>query len=211
MFSAEDDVQIARLQYRLVTDSSGSRGSGAWADAEGITDVNGDGTSLVSSMEFTAGSFPPGLHAVTVRALDTAGNEETAEVEFIVDNCVNNKLGETICQYEEALKPEAEPEVIKPSMSEPPYVLVWIAVAVNIVIFVVALMIVQISLTGPKKKKSGDDDDDDCCGRCFDADCGSADCGCCGECGLDLSFCGSLLWVSGAWLFGSNLSLFVVP
>ena len=161
MFSAEDDVQIARLQYRLVTDSSGSRGSGAWADAEGITDVNGDGTSLVSSMEFSAGSFPPGLHAVTVRALDTAGNEETAEVEFIVDNCVNNKLGETICQYEEALKPEAEPEVIKPSMSEPPYVLVWIAVVVNIVIFVVALMIVQISLTGPKKKKSGDDDDDD--------------------------------------------------
>ena len=46
-------------------------------------------------------------------------------------------------------------------MSEPPYVLVWIAVAVNVVIFIAALLVVQVSLSGPKRKKKGGDDDED--------------------------------------------------
>ncbi|MBA4734671.1 MAG: hypothetical protein H2065_01630 [Candidatus Poseidoniales archaeon] len=165
MFAAEDDVQIAELQYRFTFNFgglTGVTGTSPWANAEGITDVNNDGTSLVSDMEFSAGTFDAGQHAITVRALDTAGNQKTAQVVFVVDFCRNNLEGETICTFEEDLKPEPEPEIVTPSMSEPPYVLVWIAVIVNVVIFVVALMIVQVSLSGPKKKKkSGDEDEDD--------------------------------------------------
>ncbi len=164
MFAAEDDVQIAALQYRFTFNYGGLTGSAStspWANAEGITDVNGDGTSLVSDMEFSAGTFDAGQHAITVRALDTAGNPNTAQVVFVVDFCRNNLEGETVCTFEEDLKPEPEPEIVTPSMSEPPYVLVWIAVIVNVVIFIVALLIVQVSLSGPKKKKGGDDDEDD--------------------------------------------------
>ena len=164
MFAAEDDVQIADLQYRFTFNYGGLTGvtsQSAWANAEGVTDVDSDGSSLVSDMEFSAGTFDPGQHAITVRALDTAGNQKTAQVVFVVDFCRNNLEGQTVCTFEEDLKPEPEPEVITPSMSEPPYVLVWIAVVVNVVIFVVALLIVQVSLSGPKKKKKGDDDDDD--------------------------------------------------
>ena len=164
MFAAEDDVQIAELQYRFTFNYGGLTGvtsTSPWANAEGVTDADGDGTSLVSDMEFSAGTFDAGQHAITVRALDTAGNSKTAQVVFVVDYCRNNLEGETVCTFEENLKPEPEPEVVTPSMTEPPYVLVWIAVVVNIVIFVVALLIVQVSLSGPKKKKKGGDDDDD--------------------------------------------------
>ncbi|MGA0380623.1 MAG: hypothetical protein ACO3NJ_07480, partial [Candidatus Poseidoniaceae archaeon] len=165
MFAAEDDVQIAELQYRFTFNFGGLTGATStspWANAEGITDINGDGTSLVSDMEFSAGTFDAGQHAITVRAIDTAGNQRTAQVVFVVDFCRNNLEGETVCTFEEDLKPEPEPEIVTPSMSEPPYVLVWIAVVVNIAIFVVALLIVQVSLSGPKKKKkSGDEDEDD--------------------------------------------------
>ena len=164
MFAAEDDVQIADLQYRFTFNHGGLTGSPStspWANAEGITDVDGDGTSLVSDMEFSAGTFDAGQHAITVRALDTAGNQKTAQVVFVVDFCRNNLEGETVCTFEEDLKPEPEPEVITPSMSEPPYVLVWIAVAVNVVIFIAALLVVQVSLSGPKRKKKGGDDDED--------------------------------------------------
>ena len=112
-------------------------------------------------MEFSAGTFDAGQHAITVRALDTAGNQKSAQVVFVVDFCRNNLQGETVCAFEEDLKPEPEPEIITPSMSEPPYVLVWIAVGVNVIIFIVALLIVQVSLSGPKKRKKGDDDEDE--------------------------------------------------
>ena len=164
MFAAEDDVQIADLQYRFTFNYGGLTGSTStspWANAEGITDVNGDGSSLVSDMEFSAGTFDAGQHAITVRALDTAGNQRTAQVVFVVDFCRNNLQGETVCVFEEDLKPEPEPEIITPSMNEPPYVLVWIAVGVNVIIFIVALLIVQVSLSGPKRRKMGDDDEDD--------------------------------------------------
>ena len=72
MFAAEDDVQIAELQYRFTFNYGGLTGvtsTSPWANAEGVTDVDGDGTSLVSDMEFSAGTFDAGQHAITVRAL----------------------------------------------------------------------------------------------------------------------------------------------
>jgi flagellar basal body-associated protein FliL len=112
-------------------------------------------------MDFSAGTFDAGQHAITVRGIDTAGNEVSQRVVFVVDFCRNNLEGETICTFEEDLKEAPEPEQITPSMSDPPYLLVWIAVAVNILLFIVALTIVQTSMAGPKKKKAGEEEDED--------------------------------------------------
>ncbi len=164
MFAAEDDVQIQDLQYRFTFNYGGLTGitsTSPWADAEGITDVEQDMSTLVSDMDFSAGTFDAGQHAITVRGIDTAGNEVSQRVVFVVDFCRNNLEGETICTFEEDLKEAPEPEQITPSMSDPPYLLVWIAVAVNILLFIVALMIVQTSMSGPKKKKAGEEEDED--------------------------------------------------
>ena len=164
MFAAEDDVQIRDLQYRFTFNYgglTGITGTSPWADAEGITDVEGDLSTLVSDMEFSAGTFDAGQHAITVRGIDTAGNEVSQRVVFVVDFCRNNLEGETVCTFEEDLKEAPEPEQITPSLSDPPYLLVWIAVAVNILLFIVALMIVQTSMSGPKKKKAGEEEDED--------------------------------------------------
>ena len=164
MFAAEDDVQIRDLQYRFTFNYgglTGITGTSPWADAEGITDVEGDLSTLVSDMDFSAGTFDAGQHAITVRGIDTAGNEVSQRVVFVVDFCRNNLEGETVCTFEEDLKEAPEPEQITPSLSDPPYLLVWIAVAVNILLFIVALMIVQTSMSGPKKKKAGDEEDED--------------------------------------------------
>ena len=164
MFAAEDDVQIQDLQYRFTFNYGGLTGitsTSPWADAGGITDVEQDMSTLVSDMDFSAGTFDAGQHAITVRGIDTAGNEVSQRVVFVVDFCRNNLEGETICTFEEDLKEAPEPEQITPSMSDPPYLLVWIAVAVNILLFIVALMIVQTSMSGPKKKKAGGEEDED--------------------------------------------------
>ena len=164
MFAAEDDVQIRDLQYRFTFNYgglTGITGTSPWADAEGITDVEGDLSTLVSDMDFSAGTFDAGQHAITVRGIDTAGNEVSQRVVFVVDFCRNNLEGETVCTFEEDLKEAPEPEQITPSLSDPPYLLVWIAVAVNILLFIVALMIVQTSMSGPKKKKAGEEEDED--------------------------------------------------
>ena len=164
MFAAEDDVQILDLQYRFTFNYGGLTGitsTSPWADAEGITDVEEDMSTLVSDMEFSAGTFDAGQHAITVRGIDTAGNEISKRVVFVVDFCRNNINGETICTFEEDLKAEPEPEKITPSLTDPPYLLVWVAVAVNVLLFIVALMIVQTSMSGPKKKKAGEEEDDD--------------------------------------------------
>ena len=47
-----------------------------------VTDLDGDNRSMVLDMEFSAGNFEPGQHAVYVRAVDSAGNEVSKNVVF---------------------------------------------------------------------------------------------------------------------------------
>ena len=112
-------------------------------------------------MEISAGNFETGIHRLSVRATDAAGNEVSRNVEFIVDYCRNRLDGTTVCSYEEALKPPVEPEVVTPSFSDPPYVVVWVIAVVNLLAIIVSLMIIQTGMSGPKKKKRGDDDEED--------------------------------------------------
>jgi hypothetical protein len=161
---AEDDVRIVSFQYKLVYHYGGVSGNALatpWSNADGITDLNGDNTSLTMDLDLTSGSFSPGQHAVSVRAIDSAGNEVTKTVIFIVDYCRNTLNGTTFCSYEEQLAPPLEPLVIEPGFTDPPYVVVWVFAGMTILAWLVALMVISTGMSGPKKKKGDDEDEDE--------------------------------------------------
>jgi hypothetical protein len=160
----DDDVVLTSFQYRFTYHFGGVTGSPVstpWADLTGITDLNGDNSSLTADMEVNTGNFEAGYHSLGVRATDGAGNTIQETVEFTVDFCRNSLDGRTYCTHEEALKAEPEPEVIKPTFTDPPYVVVWIIAVINILAILVSLIVIRTGMSGPKKKKSRDDEGDD--------------------------------------------------
>ena len=159
---AQDDVRIDSLHYKFTYNyGTGQSVSTPWTQATSVTALNGDNSSLVLDLEFSAGNFLPGQHAVFVRALDSAGNERSSTVIFVVDECRNRLDGTTSCNYVESLQPEPEPVVFKPSMTSPPYILVWILAGIFVLSLIVMLMVIQTSMSGPKKKKTGEEDEED--------------------------------------------------
>ena len=160
---ATDDVMITSFQYKFTYNyGTGNSQSTPWSESTYVTDLEGDNRSMVLDMEFSAGNFEPGQHAVYVRAVDSAGNEVSKNVVFVVDQCRNRLDGTTSCNYVESLQPEPEPITIKPSMLDPPYVLVWVLTGVFVMSLIVMALILKTSMSGPKKKKSkGDDDEQD--------------------------------------------------
>ena len=159
---ATDDVQISLIQYKFTYNfGSSSQEVTAWTTPENSQDVNGDGSAFVFNEEISAGNFDPGTHAVTVRAIDSAGNEVIEQIQFIVDYCRNRLDGTTVCNYEEDLKPEPEPIIVEPSFSDPPYVFVWVSSGIAFISIILMLFVISAGMKGPKKKKSDDDYDDD--------------------------------------------------
>jgi len=161
---ATDDVGVTSFQYRFTYHYGGQSGQSQatpWADLQGIT-VNGDNNmSLTADMEVSSGNFEPGFHRLSIQATDAAGNNIQQSVDFIVDYCRNRLDGTTYCNYEESLLPPIEPEVVTPALSDPPYVVVFVVAFINILAIVVALLVIQVSMSGPKKKKRGGDEEED--------------------------------------------------
>jgi|TARA_B100001094_G_scaffold154848_1_gene149833 hypothetical protein len=159
---ALDDVRIDSFQYKFTYNYGTSESiSTPWTEATEVTNLEGDNSSLVLDIEFTAGNFLPGEHAVFVRAIDSAGNERSTYVIFVVDECRNRLDGTTSCNYVESLKPEPEPVIVNPSMTDPPYILVWILSGIFILSVIVMIMVIQSSMSGPKKKKDSDEEGED--------------------------------------------------
>tara|TARA_B100000459_G_scaffold147501_1_gene118017 strand:- start:2720 stop:5962 length:3243 start_codon:yes stop_codon:yes gene_type:complete len=159
---AEDDVRIDSFQYKFTYNyGTGQAVSTPWTEATTVTNLNGDNSSLVLDLEFSAGNFLPGQHAVFVRAIDSAGNERSTSVIFVVDECRNRIDGTTSCNYVESLQPEPEPVVVNPSMTDPPYILVWVLAGIFVFSLLVMILVIQTSMSGPKKKRSDDDEDDE--------------------------------------------------
>ena len=111
--------------------------------------------------DINSGNFESGEHAVTFRAIDTAGNEITSQVVFVVDNCRNRLDGTTVCNYVESLKPEPEPVIVNPSFTDPPYIMVWVLSGLVLFSIIIMLIVIQTSMRGPKKGSDDDIDDDD--------------------------------------------------
>ena len=159
---ASDDVQISSFQYRFIYNyGSGAASTSPWTNPQNLQDINGDYSSLVIDDNINSGNFESGQHSVTFRAIDTAGNEISSQVVFVVDNCRNRLDGTTVCNYVESLKPDPEPVVVNPSFSDPPYIMVWVLSGVVLFSIITMLVVIQTSMRGPKKSSDDDIDDDD--------------------------------------------------
>ena len=157
-----DDVQVSSFQYRFTYNyGSGSTSTSPWTTPDEIQDIFGDNSSLVMDVPINAGNFESGQHAVTFRAIDSAGNQVLSQVIFVVDNCRNRLDGTTVCNYEESLKPEPEPVIVNPSYSDPPYVMVWALSGIVFFSLVTMLLVIRTSMKGPKKSSGDDEDEDD--------------------------------------------------
>ena len=159
---ATDDVQIDLMQYKFTYNfGTGSSEVTAWQTPDNLQDVNQDGSAFIFSQDISAGNFDNGRHLLTVRAVDSAGNEVIDQVIFIVDYCYNNIDGTTNCQYVQSLEPAPEPIIVEPSYSDPPYAFVWISSGIAFISIILMLFVIRAGMKGPKKKSDEDYDDDD--------------------------------------------------
>ena len=160
--AASDDVQISSFQYQFTYNyGPGDTSFGVWTTPQNIQDLNGDNSSLVIDENINSGNFESGQHAVTFRAIDTAGNSVTTQVVFLVDNCRNRLDGTTVCNYIESLKDEPEPVIVNPSFTDPPYIMVWVLSGIALFSIILMLIVIQTSMRGPKRGSDDDIDDDD--------------------------------------------------
>ena len=159
---ASDDVEISTVQYKFTYNyATGDSSTTPWTFPTNLQSLDEDNKTVVFSEEISAGNFEPGTHAVSIRAIDSAGNEVVEQIIFIVDYCRNRIDGTTVCNYEESLKPEPEPIVVEPSYSDPPYVFVWVTSSIAFLAIILMLLVISSGMRGPKKKKSDDEFDDD--------------------------------------------------
>ena len=159
---ASDDVEISTVQYKFTYNyATADSSTTPWTSPSNLQSLDEENKTVIFSEEISAGNFEPGTHAVSIRAIDSAGNVVEEQVIFIVDYCRNRIDGTTVCNYEESLKPEPEPIVVEPSFSDPPYVFVWVTSGVAVLAIIMMLFVISAGMRGPKKKKSDDDYDDD--------------------------------------------------
>ena len=159
---ASDDVQISSFQYRFTYNyGSGAVSTSPWTIPQNLQDLYGDNSSIVIDEKINSGNFDPGQHSVTFRAIDTAGNEVSSQVIFVVDQCRNTLNGTTVCNYVEALKPDPEPVIVNPSFSDPPYIMVWVLSGLVLFSIIIMFVVIQTSMRGPKRGSDDDMDEDD--------------------------------------------------
>jgi hypothetical protein len=157
---AEDDIGIASMQIRFIRNfGEANMVSEPWRNVSGLTIAeNGDWTI---AMEYNSGNFLSGVHEVQVKATDSAGNERSSKVRFVVDNCQHRSDGKTICEYSEPVQDDAEQLVAVYNLTDPPFMVAWVTAGMAFLAIIVSLMVIGTAMSGPKKKKSGDDDDED--------------------------------------------------
>ncbi len=157
---ATDDVEIVSMQMRFVQNyGTQSSVTEPWRDVTGLT-VDEDG-AWSFEMEFSSGNFLYGVHEVSVKARDSAGNERTERVQFTTDWCRHRVDGETICEYSNPVPDD--PETVYPELNatDPPYMIAWIASGISLLAVITSLVVIASSMAGPKKKKGDDEDEGD--------------------------------------------------
>ena len=156
---ATDDVGIVDMKMRFVQNyGTSSSVTEPWRNVTGLT-INEDG-DWTFEMSFSSGNFLPGVHEVSVKAVDSAGNERTTKVKFVTDFCRQRVSdGATVCEYSNPVA--EEPETIYPELNatDPPYMIAWVTAGVSLLAVLVSLVVITTAMSGPRKKK-GDDDDD---------------------------------------------------
>ena len=155
---ATDDVGVVSMQIRFVQNYGTSElFTEPWRDVTGLT-LNEDGDWTIE-MVFNSANYLPGIHELSVKAVDSAGNEKISKVQFVTDNCVQRVSdGATICTYSNPV--EEDPETIYPELNatDPPYMIAWVTAGVSLLAVLVSLVVISSAMAAPKKKK-GDEDD----------------------------------------------------
>ena len=155
---ATDDVAVVSMQMRFVQNyGTSSSVTEPWRNVSGVT-INDDGDWTIE-MVFSSGNFLPGLHEVSVKAIDSAGNERTSKIQFVTDWCRHRLSdGSTVCEYSNPV-PE-DPETVYPELNatDPPYMIAWVTAGVSFLAVIVSLFVISSAMSGPKKKKDDDDD-----------------------------------------------------
>ena len=157
---ATDDVEIASMEMRFVQNyGTTSAVTEPWREVTGVS-ISEDG-DWTFEMIYPSGNFQPGVHELSVKAIDTAGNERIEKVQFTTDWCRHRDDGVTICEYSNPV--QSEPDVVYPELNatDPPYMVAWITAGVSFLAVMVSLLVISSAMSGPKKKKKGDDDDDE--------------------------------------------------
>ena len=127
-----------------------------WRNVTGLT-INEEGDWTIE-MEFSSGNYLPGVHELSVKAIDSAGNEKISKVQFVTDNCVHREDGATICDFSNPVQNDAETIYAELNATDPPYMIAWVTAGVSLLAVLVSLVVIASAMSGPKKKK-GDDDD----------------------------------------------------
>ena len=155
-----DDVEIASMEMRFVQNyGTSSAVTEPWREVTGLS-VNEDG-DWTFEMTYPSGNFQPGVHELSVKATDNAGNERIEKVQFTTDWCRHRDDGATICEYSNPV--QSEPDTIYPELNvtDPPYMVAWVTAGVSFLAVIASLLVIASAMSGPKKKKKGDDDDDE--------------------------------------------------
>ena len=155
---AEDDVGIVGMQIRIVQNYGTSYSvTEPWRNVTDLTvNENGDWTIEYA---FPSGGYSPGIQEISVKAIDIAGNERTAKVQFVTDDCKHRKSdGTTICEYSSPVKEDAETIYPELNATDPPYMIAWVTAGVSLLAVLVSLVVIATAMSGPKKKKEDEDD-----------------------------------------------------
>jgi len=157
---ATDDVGIVSMQMRFVQNyGTASTVTEPWREVTGLS-INDEG-DWTFEMSFSSGNFLPGLHEVSVKAIDSAGNERTEKVKFVTDWCRHRDDGSTICEYSNPVA--EEPETVYPELNatDPPYMIAWVTAGISLFAVLASLLVISSAMSGPKKKKGDDDEEGD--------------------------------------------------
>ena len=154
---ATDDVGVVSMQIRFVQNyGTNIVFTEPWRNVTGLT-INEEGDWTIE-MEFSSGNYLPGVHELSVKAVDSAGNEKISKVQFVTDNCVHREDGATICDFSNPVENDAETIYAELNATDPPYMIAWVTAGVSLLAVLVSLVVIASAMSGPKKKK-GDDDD----------------------------------------------------
>ncbi len=155
---ATDDVEIELMQMRFVQNyGEWNAVTEPWRDVYGVT-VTEDGDWTIE-MEFNSGNFLPGVHQVSVKAVDTAGNERITSIQFITDWCRHREDGETICEFTNPVQADPDVEFRDLNSTDPPYMIAYITAGVSLLAVITCLIVISTAMSAPKKK--GDEELDE--------------------------------------------------
>ena len=127
------------MQIRLVQNyGTGDVFTEPWRDVTGLT-INEDGDWTIE-MELNSANYLPGIHELSVKAVDSAGNEKISKVQFVTDNCVQRVSdGATVCEYSNPVQEDAETIYPELNATDPPYMIAWVTAGVSLLAVLVSL------------------------------------------------------------------------